>query len=155
METQRVSAYARVQALFERFADFLSTAIGTPPAFMLALAIVIVWALLGPAAGFSNTWQLIINTGTTIVTFLMVFLLANASNRITENQERMLDRIYDQEEQLDAEERLVKKILERIDRRHIGPIMKHLDEQDHAIEAIAQRILEAVRNLSPPSAQPR
>jgi low affinity Fe/Cu permease len=153
VETQRVSAYARVQALFERFADFLSTAIGTPPAFMLALAIVIVWALLGPAAGFSNTWQLIINTGTTIVTFLMVFLLANASNRITENQERMLDRIYDQEEQLDAEERLVKKVLERIDRRHIGPIMKHLDDQDHAIEAVAHRILEAVQSLSPPTAQ--
>jgi low affinity Fe/Cu permease len=153
VETQRVSAYARVQALFERLADFLSTAIGTPPAFMLALTVVIVWALLGPAAGFSNTWQLIINTGTTIVTFLMVFLLANASNRITENQEQMLDRIYDQEEQLDAEERLVKKVLERIDRRHIGPIMKHLDEQDHAIEAVAQRILEAVQSLSPPSAQ--
>jgi low affinity Fe/Cu permease len=155
VETQRVSAYARVQALFERLADFLSTAIGTPPAFMLALTVVIVWALLGPAAGFSNTWQLIINTGTTIVTFLMVFLLANASNRITENQEQMLDRIYDQEEQLDAEERLVKKVLERIDRRHIGPIMKHLDEQDHAIEAVAQRILEAVQSLSPPSAQPK
>ncbi len=153
METQRVSAYARVQALFERFADFLSTAIGTPPAFMLALSIVIIWAVLGPAAGFSNTWQLIINTGTTIVTFLMVFLLANASNRITENQEQMLARIYDQEEQLDAEERLVKKVLERIDKRHIRPILKHLDDQDHAIEAVGRQILDAVQNLTPPSAQ--
>jgi low affinity Fe/Cu permease len=155
VETQRVSAYARLRALFERFADFLSTAIGTPPAFMLALAAVVIWALLGPAAGFSNTWQLIINTGTTIVTFLMVFLLANSSNRITENQEEMLSRIYDQEEQLDAEERLVKKVLERIDRRHIGPIMKHLDDQDRAMEAVARQVLEAVHNLSPPGAQPK
>jgi low affinity Fe/Cu permease len=155
VETQRVSAYARLRALFERFADLLSTAIGTPPAFMLALAIVIIWAVLGPAAGFSNTWQLIINTGTTIVTFLMVFLLANSSNRITENQEEMLSRIYGQEEQLDAEERLIKKVLERIDRQHIRPILNHLDDQDRAMETVVVRILEAVSNLGPPSVQPK
>lgn len=70
--------------LFERFADALSTFIGTPLAFSIALGVVLVWALSGPFAGFSTTWQLVINTGTTIVTFLMVFLLGNASNRITE-----------------------------------------------------------------------
>jgi len=57
--------------LFERFADALSTFIGTPLAFSIALGVVLVWTLTGPFAGFSTTWQLVINTGTTIVTFLM------------------------------------------------------------------------------------
>ena len=137
---------AKRQGLFERIADFMSYAVGTPRAFMVALGIVLVWALLGPSAGFSNTWQLIINTGTTIVTFLMVFLLSNASNRITESQERMLAGIYDEEKQLDAEQRLVQKLLEKIDVEHIRPILRHLDEQDHQIEVVAQKILDAVRN---------
>ncbi|MDZ4278369.1 MAG: low affinity iron permease family protein, partial [Dehalococcoidia bacterium] len=82
---------------------------------LTAGTIVVVWALLGPAAGFSTTWQLIINTGTTIVTFLMVFLLANASNRITEGQGRMLAGIYGEEHSLDVEERLIRKVVERMD----------------------------------------
>ncbi len=131
---------------FERVAGFMSFAIGTPAAFALALSIVVVWALLGPSAGFSNTWQLIINTGTTIVTFLMVFLLGNASNRITENQDRMLVGILNEEQRLDVEERLIQKLLHRIDVQHIRPILKHLDEQDHQVEAMAQRILDAIHN---------
>jgi low affinity Fe/Cu permease len=110
-----------------------------------ALAIVLVWATMGPAANFSNTWQLVIDTGTTIVTFLMVFLLANASNRITEAQERMLSNIYSEERQLEADERLVKKLLDKIDVEHIRPILEHLDKQDHQVESVAERILAAVR----------
>lgn len=153
METDAVAAPSQ-QGLFERFADFLSTAIGTPAVFMLALGIVLVWALLGPSAGFSDTWQLIINTGTTIVTFLMVFLLANASNRITENQERMLAGIYDEQQRLDAEELLIQKLLERMDARHVRPILGHLDRQDRQIEAMAQRILEALRSPDAPASPP-
>lgn len=144
MESNSVTTQPKPEGVFERVADWLSNAIGMPAAFMLAAGIVLVWALLGPAAGFSNTWQLIINTGTTIVTFLMVFLLGNASNRITENQERMLDRIYTEQERMDAEERLVKALLERIDRRHIGPIMRHLDKQDRQIDALTVKILEVL-----------
>jgi low affinity Fe/Cu permease len=152
MGTDAVTADRQQAGLFERFADFLSTAIGTPAVFMLALGIVLVWALLGPSAGFSDTWQLIINTGTTIVTFLMVFLLANSSNRITENQERMLAGIYDEQQRLDAEELLIQKLLERMDAQHVRPILRHLDKQDHQIEGIAQRILEALANPdAPPS----
>lgn len=54
---------------------------GSPWVFTLAVLVVILWACLGPAFGFSNTWQLVINTGTTIVTFLMVFLIQNTQNR--------------------------------------------------------------------------
>ena len=66
---------------FSRFAKWTARATGTPPAFGLAFAIVIVWAVSGPLFGFSDTWQLVINTGTTIATFLMVFLIQNTQNR--------------------------------------------------------------------------
>jgi low affinity Fe/Cu permease len=67
--------------LFRRFAQNAAVVLGTVWAFVLAVAVIVVWALLGPAAGFSETWQLIINTGTTIVTFLMVFIIQNTQNR--------------------------------------------------------------------------
>ena len=66
---------------FENLAGRVSAAAGRPWAFALALGIVIGWALSGPLFGWSDTWQLVINTGTTIVTFLMVFLIQNAQNR--------------------------------------------------------------------------
>ena len=66
---------------FRKFARHASALFGTPWAFVVALAIVVVWGLSGPAFGFSSTWQLVINTGTTIVTFLMVFLIQNTQNR--------------------------------------------------------------------------
>ena len=68
-------------ASFERLANRVSTAAGRPRAFLLALAIVVIWGLSGPLFHWSDTWQLVINTGTTIVTFLMVFLIQNAQNR--------------------------------------------------------------------------
>jgi low affinity Fe/Cu permease len=66
---------------FRKFSGKTSAAVGSPWAFMLALAIIIVWAITGPIFHFSDTWQLVINTGTTIVTFLMVFLIQNTQNR--------------------------------------------------------------------------
>lgn len=66
------------------FADFSATvarAAGRPLAFMTCVASIVVWAACGPLFGFSDTWQLVINTGTTIVTFLMVFLIQNTQNR--------------------------------------------------------------------------
>lgn len=73
--------FCRVQDAFGVFARKMSTALGSAWAFVVALAIIIVWAVTGPTFGFSDTWQLIINTGTTIVTFLMVFLIQNTQNR--------------------------------------------------------------------------
>jgi low affinity Fe/Cu permease len=66
---------------FEAAASKVATAAGRPKAFLLALLIVVVWAVTGPLFHWSDTWQLVINTGTTIVTFLMVFLIQNAQNR--------------------------------------------------------------------------
>ena len=67
--------------LFRKFSQHMSKAVGSPWAFVTAFAVVLVWAVSGPMFGFSDTWQLVINTGTTIVTFLMVFLIQNTQNR--------------------------------------------------------------------------
>lgn len=67
--------------LFHKFAAKISQATGTAGAFVLALSVILLWALTGPFFDFSNTWQLVINTSTTIVTFLMVFLIQNTQNR--------------------------------------------------------------------------
>jgi low affinity Fe/Cu permease len=66
---------------FARFANWASDELGRAHIFILALAVIVVWAVTGPIFGFSDTWQLVINTGTTIVTFLMVFLIQNTQNR--------------------------------------------------------------------------
>lgn len=67
--------------LFRKFALFTSVVVGSPWAFLAAAATIVLWAATGPIFGYSDTWQLVINTGTTIVTFLMVFLIQNTQNR--------------------------------------------------------------------------
>ena len=67
--------------VFRHFSHRVSNVVGSPWAFMGAFAVIIVWLLTGPLFGFSDTWQLVINTSTTIVTFLMVFLIQNTQNR--------------------------------------------------------------------------
>jgi low affinity Fe/Cu permease len=66
---------------FSRFAHMAARAAGSPAAFLLATASIIIWAVTGPVFGYSDTWQLVINTATTIITFLMVFLIQNTQNR--------------------------------------------------------------------------
>jgi low affinity Fe/Cu permease len=67
--------------LFRRVAHWTSKATGSPGAFIVAVLAIVVWGVTGPVFGFSDTWQLVINTGTTILTFLMVFLIQNTQNR--------------------------------------------------------------------------
>jgi len=78
---------------FEKWSTKVAGAAGRPPAFMLALAIIAVWAITGPVFRWSDTWQLVINTGTTIVTFLMVFLIQNAQNRDASAIQAKLDEL--------------------------------------------------------------
>ena len=79
--------------LFERLARAATAATGSSGAFALAAGVVIVWLVTGPLFGFSDTWQLVINTGTTIVTFLMVFLIQNTQNRDTAAIQIKLDEL--------------------------------------------------------------
>ena len=68
---------------FDRFSSAVTRAAGSSRAFLLAITVVLVWGVSGPIFGFSDTWQLVINTGTTIITFLMVFLIQQAQNKDT------------------------------------------------------------------------
>jgi low affinity Fe/Cu permease len=70
-----------MEKLFTRLAQSISYAVGTPIAFFMAAICIVLWALSGPIFGFSDTWQLVVNTATTIITFLMVFLIQNSQNR--------------------------------------------------------------------------
>lgn len=79
--------------IFTRIAKAVADSTGRPVAFILAASTIIVWAISGPLFGFSDTWQLVINTGTTIVTFLMVFLIQNAQNRDTHAVQIKLDEL--------------------------------------------------------------
>ncbi|MET0385768.1 MAG: low affinity iron permease family protein [Polyangiales bacterium] len=79
--------------MFRRFAQTASAALGKPWAFSCAVAVVVVWSFTGPLFHYSDTWQLVINTGTTIITFLMVFLIQNTQNRDTEALRLKLDEL--------------------------------------------------------------
>ena len=83
----------RPASRFGRLARLTAHAMGQPAAFGTALAIIILWAISGPIFGFSDTWQLIINTGTTIITFLMVFIIQNTQNRDAEAMHIKLDEL--------------------------------------------------------------
>ncbi len=80
-------------SIFTRFSKRVSQAVAHPAAFAAALGIVVIWSVTGPLVGWSDTWQLVINTGTTIVTFLMVFLIQNTQNRDTAAMQVKLDEL--------------------------------------------------------------
>jgi low affinity Fe/Cu permease len=82
-----------VPDFFRRFAHSTARAVGSVWAFFLAVLVIVTWASSGPLFGFSDTWQLVINTGTTIVTFLMVFLIQNTQNRDSREIHLKLDEL--------------------------------------------------------------
>lgn len=84
---------SRKMSTFTHFAKLAARATGRPGAFITAVLIIVLWALTGPIFNFSDTWQLVINTSTTIVTFLMVFLIQNTQNRDTEAMQIKLDEL--------------------------------------------------------------
>ena len=83
----------REAAIFARFARWTERQVGRPIAFVLAFLTIIVWAASGPLFGWSDTWQLVINTATTIITFLMVFVIQNTQNRDTKAIHLKLDEL--------------------------------------------------------------
>ena len=132
-----------MEKLFENTASTVSGWAGRPPAFILALAAVAIWGLTGPLFGYSDTWQLVINTSTTIVTFLMVFLIQNAQNRDAAAIQAKLDELIHATTQARdvfiGIEHLTQNQLERIRRmieRECGA-----DSSDHAaIERLIGRL---------------
>jgi low affinity Fe/Cu permease len=114
-----------VRDAFDELAGRVTRAVGSPTAVVLAASVIVVWAVTGPVFGFSDTWQLVINTGTTIVTFLMVFLIQTTQNRDSEALHLKLDELiramhitveHETEEELAEREREMADIVERVAR---------------------------------------
>ena len=109
-----------MEKLFAKFANATAKATGSPVAFLLCVAAVLVWAASGPVFKFSETWQLVINTGTTIATFLMVFLIQNTQNRDGAAVQTKLDELIRASDALDefmGIEKLTDKELEALHAR--------------------------------------
>jgi low affinity Fe/Cu permease len=124
---------------FGRFAAAIARYSGRPAAFVAAVALIVVWAVTGPLFGFGDTWQLVINTGTTIVTFLMVFLIQNTQNRDTAALQIKLDELIRSSRAhnslLNLEE-LDDETLERIRRHYCHLAEKARRDLEHFEDAI-------------------
>src|SRR5689334_5059940 len=122
------STVQKVREKFSEFALIVSRASGHPIAFLLAVLVVIVWALTGPIFNYSDTWQLVINTGTTIVTFLMVFLIQNTQNRDTLALQLKLDELIIAVK--NAENRIA--IIDELSEEELEQLQKELSARAHA-----------------------
>jgi low affinity Fe/Cu permease len=113
---------AHHRGVFAKVATTIAHIAGKPVTFLTAVALVIAWAVSGPLFGFSDTWQLVINTSTTIVTFLMVFLIQNTQNRDTAAIQIKLDelilRLHGADDKLAAAEDMSDEDLERLHRHY-------------------------------------
>ncbi len=144
---------ARLTHIFTRFAVLVSEWAGKPVIFVLALFSVAVWGATGPIFGYSDTWQLIINTSTTIITFLMVFLLQNAQTRDTRAIQAKLNELiltstaenrFIGIEKLDEEDlKHLAGLVEKAAKRHRE---QHKDEAGESVEHSGAAALEAANN---------
>ena len=133
---------------FDRLATAVARRAGRPGTFAAALSAVVLWAVLGPVAGFSDFWQLTINTGTTIITFLMVFLIQNTQNRDSAALQIKLDELIRatrgaKNSLLDLEE-LSQDELEKLRRQYEALAMKARREGLTELEEVAEEAEVAV-----------
>jgi low affinity Fe/Cu permease len=132
--------------LFTRLAASIATVAGQPATFILALAVILLWGATGPVFGWSDTWQLVVNTGTTIVTFLMVFLIQNSQNRDAAAMQAKLDemlRALDKaREQFIGIEHLTDSQIENIRaalEREVGQVPGKQGTADDSVDRLLER----------------
>ncbi|MGN6508645.1 MAG: low affinity iron permease family protein [Chitinophaga sp.] len=139
---------------FERFSTKVVAATGSPWAFIIAFAVIIVWAVTGPLFGFSDTWQLVINTGTTIVTFLMVFIIQKSQNKDSKSIQLKLNeliaatktasnRLIDVESMSEEELNTLHRFYEKL----ASEMKKNLDlKRSHSIEEAMENTVTKLKN---------
>lgn len=120
--------------LFSHFASTIAELSGRPATFALAVGMVLIWAVSGPLFGFSETWQLVINTSTTIVTFLMVFVLQNSQNRDGKALQAKIDELILTSK---AQNKFVG--IEKLDEDEIREVSQALAEKAEALEDVADK----------------
>jgi low affinity Fe/Cu permease len=124
-----------------RFAQWTARAAGRPLTFSLAAAIILLWAICGPLFGFSDTWQLVINTGTTIITFLMVFLIQNTQYRDSEAIHLKLDELI----RVSAKAQTALLDLEELEDEELEKMRKHY----HTLAEEARAAMRGRRRARP------
>lgn len=148
-----------MEKLFVRFATLTAKVAGKPWTFIACLAVVLIWAISGPIFKFSETWQLVINTGTTIVTFLMVFLIQNTQNRDGAAMQAKLDELVFAVKQADARfigiehltERELDAILAEVEARGIAV---HQGKPARAIKGKPAKRASDIEHEQPAKASP-
>lgn len=140
---------------FERFANWATNATGSSAAFVTATAIIMIWGITGPIFNYSNTWQLIINTGTTIVTFLMVFLIQKSQNKDSKAIHLKLNEILASHEGASNRmvniEELTEKDLDSLHRFYVH-LSKLAEKEDdllctHSIDAAEENNMSKLQKL--------
>ncbi|EPE94852.1 low affinity iron permease family protein [Rhizobium grahamii] len=135
----------RKSNVFARFATAAAKSSGRPATFVLAVVLVLAWAIAGPSFGFSETWQLVINTSTTIITFLMVFVLQNSQNRDGKALHAKLDELILTSQ---AQNKFVG--IEKLDEHQLREMSRKLAEKAACVEDAAQdKVEERERRQTP------
>ncbi|MCD2177220.1 low affinity iron permease family protein [Rhizobium sp. C1] len=130
---------ADVTKLFSKFATKTSKLAGKPATFVLAVTLVVAWAVTGPLFGFSDVWQLVINTSTTIITFLMIFVLQNSQNRDSEAIQAKLDELILVGA---AHNRLIGA--EKLDEHELDKLKKEIEAQAEEIGEEPEELAEKI-----------
>ncbi|KWV47910.1 iron permease [Rhizobium altiplani] len=123
---------------FSRFATAVAELSGKPVTFVMAVSLVLVWAASGPVFSFSETWQLVINTGTTIITFLMVFVLQNSQNRDGKALQAKLDELILTSQ---AQNKFVG--IEKLDEKQLREMSRKLAEKAECVGDVADEKAES------------
>lgn len=139
----RMSSSRSLHDIFRNAASRVAKGVGTPWAFVGAFAGIVVWAVCGPVFGFSDTWQLVVNTSTTIVTFLMVFLIQNTQNRDSHAIHLKLDELIRTNRR--ARDHLM--ALEGLDEHEITELQREFDAL--AAVKVAEKAVKSERGVTP------